>query len=156
MDALRLIRSNRAAVISTLPLVPEQTVSVDVPGELVLSVEVPRMTTEYRQWEYEVVEVSTKQVHRMKYGGPRATGAVKGFSTIKVPLGRFALARSETLVLRVAGLSPSGDYSTYHLILASPHLARMALQIVGLALCGVGALLSLLWGLWNLGVVKAS
>ena len=154
--ALRLIRSNRTAVISTLPLLPEQMVTVDSPGELVLSVEVPRMTTEYREWDYEVTVVSTSQTHRMKYGGPRATGAVTGISTIKVPLGRLVLERAETLVLRLKGLTANSDYSTYQLVLARPHLARMALQIVGLVLCGVGALLSLLWGLWQLGVVKAS
>ena len=154
--ALRLIRSNRTAVISTLPLLPEQTVTVDSPGELVLSVEVPRMATEYRQWDYEVTVVSTQQTHRMKYGGPRATGAVTGISTIKVPLGRLVLERPETLIVRVKGLTANANYSTYQLVLARPHLARMALQIVGLVLCGVGSLLSLLWGLWQLGVVKAS
>jgi hypothetical protein len=154
--ALRLIRGNRTAVVASLPLVAQQTVAVDSPGELVVSVEVPRLATDYRQWEFEVVETHTKQTHVMRWGGPRATGAVTGISTVKIPLGRLALAQPDQLTLRVKGLAPDGNYSTYHLILARPHLARMALQIVGLVLCGVGALLSLLWGLWLMGVVKAS
>jgi hypothetical protein len=154
--ALRLIRSNRAAVISTLPLRSEQTVAVEAPGELVVSIEAPRMTTEYRRWEFEIVEESTKRIHLMKYGGPRSTGAVTGISTIKIPIGRLTLARPDKLTVRAKGLEPDVDYSTYHLVLARPHLARMALQIVGLVVCGVGMLLSLLCGLWLLGVVKAA
>src|SRR5688572_5849749 len=61
--ALRLIRSNRAALISTLPVLPEQTVAVESPGEIVVSIEVPRLTTEYRRWEIEAVENSTGRTH---------------------------------------------------------------------------------------------
>ena len=154
--ALRLIRSNRAALIATLPLRAEQTIAVESPGELIVSVEVPRLSTDYRRWEFEVVEENSGRIHAMKYGGPRSTGAVTGITTIKIPLGRLTLARPDKLTLRVKGLASDVNYSTYHLVLARPHLMRMALQITGLVLCGVGTLLSLLWGLWLLGVVKAS
>lgn len=154
--ALRLIRGNRAALVSSLPVVAQQTVAVESSGELVVSVEVPRMATDYRQWEFEVVEERTRQTHAMKWGGPRSTGAVTGISTVKIPLGRLTLEQPDQLTLRVKGLAPDANYSAYHLVLARPHLARMALQIAGLVLCGVGALLSLLWGLWLMGVVKAS
>ncbi len=153
---MRLIRSNRAAIISTLPLLPEQIIAVESPGELVVSVEVPRMATDYRQWEFEFVDANTRRIHSMKYGGPRATGTVTGISTIKIPIGRLTFAEPHTLTLRVKGLAPDVNYSTYHVVLARPHLARMALQIVGLVLCGVGTLLSLLRGLWLMGVLKAS
>ena len=154
--ALRLIRSNRAAVISTLPLLPEQTVTVETPGELMVGVEVPRMATDFRQWEFEVVEVKTKRTHAMKWGGLRLTGAVTGISTVKVPIGQLTLERPDNLILRVKGLAVSVDYSTYHLVLARPYLLRMAVQIAGLVLCGVGALLSLIWAFWLMGIVKAS
>jgi hypothetical protein len=152
--ALRLIRGNRAAVIASLPLVPEQTVRVEAQGELVVSIEVPRLATDFRQWEFEVVETSAQRVHRMKWGGPRATGKVSGISTVKIPLGRVTLAQADHLAVRVEGLAADGDYSAYHVVLARPHLARIALQVLGLVFCGVGMLLSLLWGLWQLGVVK--
>lgn len=152
--AMRLVRSNRAAVISTLPLLPEQTIAVESPGELIVSIEVPRLTTEYRQLEVEVVEPHTKRIHAMRYGGPRATGTVKGISTIKIPFGRLTFAQPGPLTLRVKGMAPDVNYSTHHLVLSRPHLARMALQIVGLVLCGVGMLLSLLRGLWLMGVLK--
>jgi hypothetical protein len=154
--ALRLIRSNRAAVIATLPLRAEQIVAVESAGEIVVSIEVPRMTTEHRRWEFEVVEGQTQRSHLMKYGGPRSTGAVTGISTIKIPVGRLTLAQADQLTLRVKGMEPDVDYSAYHLVLARPHLARMAFQIIGLVVCGVGMLLSLLWGLWLMGIVKAS
>lgn len=154
--ALRLIRSNRDAMISSLPVVPEQTYEVTTPGELVVSIEVPRMTTEYRQWEFEIVEENSQRTHLMKWGGPRSTGAVTGISTVKIPVGRIALERPDKLSIRVKGLTLDQNYSAYHVVLARPHLARMALQIVGLVMCGVGMLLSLLWGLWLLGVLKAS
>jgi hypothetical protein len=153
---LRLIRSNRVAVIAAVPLRPDLAVAVEAPGELVVSIEVPRLTSDYRKWEFEVVETSTQRSHLMKWGGPRSTGAVTGISTIKIPIGRLTLERPEKLTIRVKGLAADGNYSEYNIILARPHLARMALQIVGLVLCGVGMLLSLIWGLWLLGVVKAT
>jgi hypothetical protein len=154
--ATQLIRSNRAAVIATLPLLREQTVAIEAPGELVVSIEVPRLTTDYRQWEIEVVEAHTKRAHGMRYSGPRATGAVKGLSTIKIPLGRLTLAQPGELTLRVKGLAPDANYTAYHIVLARPHLARIALQVVGVVVCGVGMLLSLLRALWLMGVLKAA
>ena len=154
--ALRLIRSNRTAVIATLPLLAEQTIEVESSGELVVSIEVPRMATDYREWEFEIVEAGSGQRHLMRYGGPRSTGAVAGISTIKIPIGRLNLAQPGKLTVRVKGITFDTNYSTYHIILARPHLARMALQIAGLVLCGVGTLLSLIWTLWLLGVVRVS
>ena len=154
--AMRLIRSNRSAIVATLPVIPEQTFAVESSGELLVSVEVPRMATEYRQWEFEVVESGTRQTHVMKWDGPRSTGVVTGISTVKIPVGRLTLARPDVLTLRVRGLNAGADYSAYQLVLARPHLARMAVQIVALVVCGVGMLLSLIWGLWLIGVVKAS
>jgi hypothetical protein len=154
--AQRLIRGNRTAVISSLPLVVQQTVVVELPGEFVVSVEVPRMATDYREWEFEVTEERTKRSHLMKWGGPRSTGAVTGISTVKVPLGRLTLAQPDQLSLRVKGLASDANYSAYRIVLARPHLLRMAVQITGLALCGMGMLLCLIWGLWLMGVVKAS
>ena len=151
---LRLIRSNRAAVIATIPVVAEQSVRVDSGGELVVSVEVPRMATEFHRWEFEVQENSTGRTHVMKWGGPRTTGVVKGISTIKVPVGQLTLERADTLAIRVKGLSAGADYSTHHVVLARPHLLRMALQIAGLVGCGIGILLSLVGGVWAVGVVK--
>jgi hypothetical protein len=154
--ALRLIRSNRDAVIATVPVAPEQSVAVKSAGELVVSLEVPRLTTDYRAWELEVIEGSQQRIHVMKWGGPRATGTVTGISTIKVPVGRLTLASPDTLTLRVKGLTPGSNYAESNLVLARPHLSRMALQIVGIVVCGVGMLLSLIWGLWLLGVVKST
>jgi hypothetical protein len=102
------------------------------------------------------VEDSTNRNHLMKWGGPRSTGAVTGISTVKIPVGRLTLARPDKLTVRVKGLAPDTNYSTSHVVLARPHLARMAMQIVGLVVCGVGMLLSLLWGLWLVGVVKTA
>jgi hypothetical protein len=154
--AARLIRGNRAAVVSSLPLVVQQTVVVESPGDLVLSIEVPRLATDYRQWEFEVGESRSKRSHIMKWGGPRSTGAVTGISTVKIPLGHLNLVHPDQLTLRVKGLAPDTDYSAYRIVLARPHILRMAVQITGLVLCGVGMLLSLIWGLWLMGVVKAS
>jgi hypothetical protein len=154
--ARRLIRSNQSAVIASLPLLREQTVQMESPGELVVSIEVPRLTTDYRQWEFEVIGDGNGHIHRMKWGGPRATGAVPGISTTKIPLGRLTLSRADKLTLRVNGLTPETNHTTHRIILARPHLTRMALQIVGLVFCGIGMLLSLIWGAWLTGIVKTA
>ena len=152
--AMNLIRSNRTAVLSTLPVKAEQTVSAKLDGEVVVSLEIPQLSTEYRSWELEVIENGSRQTHHMKWGGPRATGAVKGFSTMKVPVGQLTLANPDTLTIRVKGLAADQSYADSQIVLTRPYLGRMALQIIGIVVCAIAALLSLLGGLWALGVLK--
>jgi hypothetical protein len=154
--AHRLVRSNRASLVARLPAIQEQNFTVKEAGELVVSLEVPQLTTAFRDWEVEVTETQSRRIHRMRWGGPRSTGTVKGFSAVKVPIGRLLLTQPETLNFRLKGLAPGSDYASSHIVLARPHLTRMALQIAGIVLCAVGALLCLLWGLWQLGLLKTA
>lgn len=152
--ALRLVRGNRAAIVATLPVQPEQSFAAPA-GELVVSLEVPRLSTDFQNWELELTEASTQRQQRMKWAGPRTSGTVKGFSTIKVPIGRLVLSAPEQLTFRLRGLAPNSDPSATHIVLARPYLARIAIHVVGIVVCGVAMLLSVIWGLWQLGVVKS-
>ncbi|MEO6005188.1 MAG: hypothetical protein ABIZ04_01945 [Opitutus sp.] len=76
------------------------------------------------------------------------------FPTIKIPIGRLALANPDTLTIRVKGLSAEKSSADAQVILTRPYLGRMAFQIVGIVLCAVAALLSLLGALWTMGVLK--
>lgn len=150
----RLIRGNRAAVIGTYPILPDQTIAVPVSGELVVNVEVPRLNRDFQDWDVEVIAGNSQRSHRMKWSGSYSHGVVKGFTTIRIPFGRVTTAEAERLTVRISGLEAGKDYTGSHLVLVRPHLARIALQVVGLVFCGIGMLLCVIGGLWCLGIVK--
>lgn len=146
---VRLLRSNRNQVLATAALVPSQELTIREPGELLLLVETPRFGSDYRNFEFEVIEKSTGHTTKMKYDFARAQGATYGVTTMRIPVGRMNAQQADTYLLRVAGLQLGKDYSRYRILLSRPYLARMALQIVGIVICGIGMLLSLLLALWQ-------
>jgi hypothetical protein len=147
---LRLVRSNRDQILATGALVPEQSLTIREPGEVVLLVEVPRIGSDYRDLEFEVIEQATGLGTKMKYGYARAQGAVYGLTTMRVPLGRMTASRAGTYLVRIAGLQRDKDYSSSRMLLSRPYLGRMVGQIIGIVVCAIGMLLSLLLALWQL------
>jgi hypothetical protein len=150
-----LLRSNRTDVQTTLPLVPEQKVDLAADGETVLQIEMPRIETDYRRLQLEITDATSGKSITMANDSGRPSGVVYGITTMKVPIGRMTVSQPGRYTVRVTGMAADKSYSTYRLLLSRPYLARIALQIVGIALCGVGMLLSLLWGLWLMGVLKS-
>ena len=146
---VRLLRSNRTQLVASGPLLAEQEFAIRDPAELMLLVEVPRFGSNFRELEFEVVEKATGQSQKMRYDFLRAQGAVYGVSTMRVPLGRVVVRRSESYLVRVAGLQPGADYSGSRIMLSRPYLARMVFQIIAIVVCAIGMLLSLLLALWQ-------
>ena len=151
----RLLRSNRADVRIVLPLVQEQKVGLPAAGEMVLRIEMPRFDTDYRRLQFEIVESQSGKATKMAHRGRTNSGATYAVTTMKVPIGRMTVSHPGSYIIRTAGMTPEKDYSAYRLEFSRPYLGRMALQIVGIALCGVGMLLSLLWGLWLMGLLTS-
>ena len=151
----RLLRSNRDDVQIILPLVQEQKVNLPAAGEMVLRIEMPRVDTDHRRLQFEIVEPQSGKSITMAHRGRTNSGATYALTTMKVPAGRMTVSHPGSYVIRVAGMTPGKDYSVYRLMFSRPYLGRMAFQIVGLALCGVGMLLSLLWGLWLMGLLTS-
>jgi hypothetical protein len=147
--AIRFLRSNRDQLLATGRLMPEQELTISEPGELVLLLETPRLSSDYRNFEFEIVEQATGEKARMKYGYARAQGAVYGVTTMRVPLGRMIVQRVGPYLVRVAGLQAGRDYSGSRILFSRPYLGRMVLQILGIVLCATGMLLSLLAALWQ-------
>jgi hypothetical protein len=145
----RLLRSNREQLVASGPFSAEQEFAIRDPAELLLLVEVPRFRSKFHQLEFEVVEKATAQSTRMRYDYLRAQGAVYGVTTMRVPLGRFTVQRPGSYLVRITGLQPGADYSKSRIMLSHPYLGRMVLQIIGIVICAIGMLLSLLFGLWQ-------
>ena len=145
----RLLRSNREQLVAVGPLVEEQEFAIREPAQLLLIIEVPRMGSEFRKFEFEVIEKATGQSSKLSYSYVRAQGAVYGVTTMRVPLGRITVQRPGPFLVRVAGLRPGTDYSRSRIILSRPYLGRMVLQIIGIVIYAIGLLLTLLLGLWQ-------
>jgi hypothetical protein len=99
-----------------------------------------------------LVDQQSGQAVTMQYSLMTAQGAAYGVSTMQVPFGRMN-ARPGTYLVRMAGLQGGKDYSGYRLILSRPYMGRMAIQIIGIVLCGVGMLLSVIWAAWMAGLL---
>jgi len=146
---LRLVRSNRDQVLATGALTPEQNLTIREPGEVLLLVEVPRFGSDFRNLEFELTEQATGQGRKMKYEFVRGQGAVYGLTTMRVPLGRMTAPRAGVYLVRVSGLQTGKDYSGSRVLLSRPYLGRMVGQILGIVVCAIGMLLSLLLALWQ-------
>jgi len=147
---VRLLRSNRAQLVASGPLVAEQEFAIREPAELLLLVEVPRFGSNFRELEFDVIATATGQSQKMRYNFLRAQGAVYGVTTMRVPIGRVRMQQSGSYIVRVIGLQAGADYSGSRIMLSRPYLARMVLQIVGIVVCAIGMLLSLLFALWQI------
>jgi hypothetical protein len=145
----RLIRSNRAQVIASGPLVAEQEMAVPEAADSLVVLEVPRFGSDHRTWQIDLTEHATNETTQLRYDPLRAQGAVYGVGTMRVPFGRIRLPRAGRYRVRVGGLTPGKDYSKSRIILSRPYLGRMILQIIGIVLFAIGMLLSLLLGLWQ-------
>jgi hypothetical protein len=112
-------------------------------------VEVPRFGSNFRDLEFQIIDKVTGRVISLRYDFLRASGAVYGVTTMRVPIGRIAAAHSGTYLVRVLGLQTGIDSSRSRIMLSWPYLGRMVAQIFGIVICGIGLLLSLLLGLWQ-------
>jgi hypothetical protein len=151
---IHLLRGNQNSLLAAMALTPEQEVRVEAPGEVVLLIEVPRLATDFRNFQIEVIDQQSGQGATMKYQYLTAQQAVYGLTTMKVPVGRMTVTQPGAYFVRVSGLQVGKNYSNYHLLLSRPYLGRMAFQIVGIVVSGVGMLLSVLWACWLLGLMR--
>ncbi len=146
---VRLLRANREQIMASGPLTAEQEFTLREPGALLLIIEVPRFGSNFRQFEFEVVEKASGQATKLSYDFVRAQGAVYGASAMRVPLGRITVERPGPYLVRIAGLQSDADYSRSRIMFSRPYLGRMILQIIGIVICAIGMLLSLLLALWQ-------
>ena len=146
---VRLLRSNREQLLASGPMTTEQEFALREAAALLLLIEVPRFGSGFRELEFEVVERASGRATKLSYDFVRAQGAVYGVTTMRVPLGRVTVERPGSYLVRVGGLKPGGDYSRCRIMFSRPYLRRMVLQIIGIVICAIGMLLSLLLALWQ-------
>jgi uncharacterized membrane protein len=147
---IRLLRSNRKQLIATGPMIARQEFLLRESGPLMLLVEVPRLGSNFRNLEFELVEKATGQSTTMHYDFLRAQGAVYGVRTMRVPIGRFVAQKEGSYLLRITGLQPDADYSESRIMFSHPYLARMIVQIIGIVFFAIGMLLTLILALWQI------
>ncbi len=149
-----LVRSNSRDILASLSVIPQQEINLLATGDVLVMMEVPRMGSDFRNFQIELIEKHSRQSVVMKYAFVTAQGAVYGISTMQVPFGRMPAARAGTYLVRIAGLQPGKDYSSHRLMLSRPYMGRMVLQILAIVFCSVGMLLSLIWAAWLAGLMK--
>jgi hypothetical protein len=153
-SAIHLIRANRSDDLVAAGMAPEQEITLPSSGDVVVLMEVPRLAQDFRSFQIQLVEKQTGQAVLLKYSYLTAQEAVYGVGMMKVPFGRMPAARAGTYLLRIVGLLPGNDYSRYRLILSRPYIGRMAVQIIGIVIGGVGMLLCVIYAAWVAGLMK--
>jgi hypothetical protein len=152
-SVVSLVRSNSRDILASVPMAPQQEVSLPSTGDVLVVMEVPRIGSDFRSFRIELAEKQTGQATAVTYSFITAQGATYGFTTMQVPFGRMPSARAGLYVVRIVGLQPGKDYSSHRLILSRPYMARLVLQILAIVFCGVGMLLSALWAAWLAGLL---
>jgi len=152
--AVGLVKGNRADFLAAGPVVSSQEIQLAGSGEIVLMLEVPRTASDFRTFQIEFQEKQTGRATTLSYSSLTAQEAVYGVTTMKVPFGRATASSPGAYVVRIIGLEAGKDYSGYRLLVSRPYLGRMALQITGVALSGVGMLLCVIWAAWLAGLLK--
>ena len=153
-SVVSLVRSNQSDILASVPLATEQEIRLPADGDALVMMEVPRVGSDFRNFQIELVERQTGQAVTMQYSYVTAQGAVYGFSTMQVPFGRFHSARAGVYLVRIVGLQPGKDYSSNRLMLSRPYMGRMVMQILAIVFCGVGMLLSVICAAWLAGWMK--
>ncbi len=152
--AVGLYRTIQTSGLASLPV--DRPTEIALPSsEIVLEVDTPRLSHEYRQFEVQVTEMSTREVTRFAYQPSIVGRESYGVTTMRVPFGRM-LAREGKYLLRIEHLRTGADYSSTRLILSRPYMGRMAGHIIALVLCAAGTLGSLIWSAWLAGWMKQS
>jgi hypothetical protein len=146
---VRLLRSNREQLLASGSMTAEQEFALREAATLLLLIEVPRFGSRFRELKFEVVEQASGRTTKLSYDFVRAQGAVYGVTTMRVPLGRVTIERPGSYLVRVGGLQEGTDYSRCRIMFSRPYLGRMVLQIIGIVICAIGMLLSLLLALWQ-------
>ena len=152
-SVVSLVRSNNRDVLASAPVVPLQEVSLPSTGDVLVMLEVPRVGSDFRNFQIELEEKQTGQATAVKYSFVTAQGAVYGVSTMQVPFGRMQAARAGVYIVTIIGMQAGKDYSSHRLILSRPYMARLVMQILAIVFCGVGMLLCAIWAAWLAGLL---
>src|SRR5882724_4283997 len=88
---MSLIKGNRADTLATVPVVYEQDVTLASPGEVVVLVEAPRTSQEFRAFQIQLIDRQSGQVGTFAYSYATAQEAVYGVTTMQVPFGRMTV-----------------------------------------------------------------
>jgi len=148
-----LVRGNREDRLASAPVIGESEITLSSAGDVTILIETPRTSADFRSFQIQLLEKKTGQMSTMTYSLMTAQGSVYGVSTMQVPFGRIT-ANAGDYFVRVSGLRPGQDYSSYKLIFSRPYMGRMVLQIIGIVLSGVGMLGSVIWSAWLAGLMQ--
>ena len=152
---VKLVAGNRGDVLASAPLTTELQLTLESSGQVVVMIEAPRMSSDYRNFEIQLLDRQSGQVATLKHSYATAQSSVYGVTTVQVPFGRIE-GHAGAYRARVFGLTQGSDYSGHQLILSRPYMGRLAIQIVGIVLCGVGALGTVIWVCWLMGWMKTA
>lgn len=109
--AISLVKGNRGDTLASAAFAPLQEVNLPSAGKIVVLVEVPRLVSDFANFQIELTEKQSGRSAVMKYTCVNAQGAVHGFDADKVPYGRLTAPRAGVYVVRMTGLDPGKDYS---------------------------------------------
>jgi len=138
-----VVRMLRNARLSAAPLRPRQPIEFPTSGKVILCMEGPRFTPQFRKLEFELRQPGGAEMagHRILF---RAVAA--GRSRARVTLRTYDLPMAGRYELAIHGLEPQQiDAPEHAVVFMRPHLARTVLLVMGITLASALAISSLVF-----------
>jgi hypothetical protein len=138
-----VFRMVRGACLSAVPLRMSQAIEFPVAGKVVLCMEGPRFTPQFRKLRFELRQPGGAEIsgHRILF-----RLVTSGVSRARISLRTYDLPMAGRYELIIHGLEPAQvDAPDHAIVFMRPHLARTVLYVIGITLASALAISSLVF-----------
>ena len=133
----------RSARLCAVPLRTSQSIEFPTAGRVVLCMEGPRFTTQFRRLRFELRQLGGAEIagHRILF-----RLVASGISRARVTLRTYDLPMTGRYELVIHGLPPQHvDAPDHAIVFMRPHLGRTVLLVIGITLASALAISSLVF-----------
>lgn len=138
-----VVRMVRGARLSAVPLRTSQTIEFPAAGKVVLCMEGPRFTPQFRKLRFELRQPGGDEIsgHRILF-----RLVTSGVSRVRISLRTYNLPMTGRYELVIHGFDPAQvDVPDHSIVFMRPHLVRTILSVIGITLASVLAIASLVF-----------
>lgn len=131
-----LLRTVRGSVVATVPILAEQRVVLDRPGEIVLNVEGPFLGRGAAGLRFGIARADTAGEFPIPIQPVLFRTEVSSASRARLELYRFTVPLAGTYVVRISGVDPRADYSADAVVFTRPFGAAIIFHVLSLIVLG--------------------
>jgi hypothetical protein len=139
--ALSLLRTVRASVVASLPVLPEQTVTINSSGDLSLNIESALLARRPTNLRFALASADGRS--RIALTPVALQTHVSSMSRSRIELCAFTRPAPGAYVLRIDGIEPSANYADDAIVITRRYLPALVLHVLALIFLGAALIGSL-------------